>query len=68
MKRSGTALSFLLSEVSSGGGLVQAMEEGGPNTPPTQKHTELSGDTLIGGKTKARRGQYKSGAQSRCPA
>lgn len=34
MKRSGTALSFLLSEVSSGGGLVQAMEEGGPNTPP----------------------------------
>lgn len=67
MKRSGTALSFLLSEVSSGGCLVQAMEEGVP-APPAQKCTELPGDTLTGGKTEAQRGQYKSGKQSRCPA
>lgn len=38
MKRSGTALSFLLSEVSSGGCLVQAMEEGVPTPAYSETH------------------------------
>lgn len=67
MRRSGTALSFLLSEVSGGGWPIQGIGEASQH-PPTQKHPELPGDPLTSGETEAQRGHYKTRAQSRCPA
>lgn len=70
MRRSGTALSFLLSEVSGRRWPYTGHGGGASQQHPTRKHPELPGDPLPSGSggTKAQRGHSKSETQSRCGA
>lgn len=59
MRRSGTALSFLLSEVSGGWGLgggLSRLSGRGSQYVPYWKHPELPGGPLTGRETEAQRG------------